>query len=82
MKKTGIIDADSDLTPEELELILKDFGVIDADIYLTTDELDTLLNDVFDLESNLMDGQRTQLLIDTLGPYSDLTHQELEDLWR
>jgi len=56
MKKTGIIDADSDLTPEGLELLLKDFGVIDADVYLTTEELDKLLNDVFDLESNLMDG--------------------------
>ena len=40
MKKTGIIDADSDLTPEELELVLKEFGVIDADVYLTAEELD------------------------------------------
>ena len=82
MKKTGIIDADSDLTPEELELVLKEFGVIDADVYLTAEELDKLLNDVFDLESDLMDGERTQLLIDILGPVSDFTDQELEDLWR
>ena len=75
MKKTGIIDADSDLTPEQLELVLEEFGVINADVYLTEDELDTLLNDVFVLESNLTDEQRTELLIDILGHVSDLSDQ-------